>query len=174
MTYTDDELAFLRSHRMLDPELGTMNPDAKTGFLATVSSDGQPDGVAVSYEFDGTFIYIGGLNQLKSRKYRNVVAGNSKVSFFIEEREDEPPRLLKWMRIYGTADIVERKGSFDSMATHGAENRDLSSYLRIAPNISWSFNLEGQRFGEFDAEKYKNRDTVRRNVHDSSDAAAKP
>jgi pyridoxamine 5'-phosphate oxidase family protein len=157
MTYTDEEAAFLHC-----------NTNDRTGFIATVSSDGQPDGVAVSYEFDGTFLYIGGLNQLKTRKYRNVVAGNSKVAFFLEERHDAQPLLLKWIRIYGTADIVDRKGRFDSVESHGAEDRDSSQYIRITPSISWSFNLEGREFEDFDVENYKRRDTVRRNVHGSA------
>ena len=163
MTFTDLEAGFLRA-----------NTNTTTGFLATVSSDCQPDGVAVSYEFDGTFLYIGGLNQLMTRKYRNVSAGNSKVAFFIETRDDAQPLLLKWMRIYGTADIVERKGRFDAVESHGAENRDSSQYIRITPSISWSFNLEGREFKEFDVENYKNRASVSRNVHDADDSAVKP
>ena len=154
MPYTEDEIAFLRSRS-----------DLGTGSLATVSSDGQPDVVAVSYEFDDTFLYIGGLNQLTSRKYRNVVGGNSKVAFFLEFRDPQFPMSLQWMRIYGTADIVERKGRFDSVQTHGAEDREASQYLRIAPTISWGFNLEGRQFAEFDVENYKNRAAVRRNDH---------
>jgi pyridoxamine 5'-phosphate oxidase family protein len=158
IAFTDEEAAFLHA-----------NTNARTGSIATTSADGQPDVVAVSYEFDGTFLYIGGLNQLTSRKYRNVVAGNSKVAFFLEERTDAPPLLLKWMRIYGTADIVDRKGRFDSVATGGAEDRESSKYIRITPSISWGFNLEGRQFGDFDVENYKNRDSVRRNVHGSAE-----
>lgn len=156
MAFTDEEAAFLDA-----------NANTGTGSIATVSPDGQPDVVAVSYEFDGTYLYIGGLNQLTSRKYRNVVAGNSNVAFFLEERNEATPFLLKWMRIYGTADIVERKGRFDSVETYGAENRDSSKYIRITPSISWGFNLVGRMFEDFDVENYKDRASVRRNVHDA-------
>ncbi|MFC8511828.1 pyridoxamine 5'-phosphate oxidase family protein [Streptomyces sp. NPDC057257] len=159
MTFTDDEAAFLNSHKR------------PIGCLATVSPDGHPDVVGVSYEFDGTYLYIGGLNQLKSRKYRNVLAGNTKVAFFLESFDQEKPQQLQWLRIYGTADLVERKGRFDSIATGAAEDRDSSQYIRITATTSWAFNLEGRDLTDFDPQNYKRLTSVRRNVHDAAEQA---
>ena len=47
MSFSDEEVAYLRSHRLAR--------------LATVASDGQPDVVPVGVEFDGTHLYVGGL-----------------------------------------------------------------------------------------------------------------
>ena len=39
-------------------------------------------------------------------------------------------------RVYGTAELIERSGMFGPGA-----------YMRITPEISWSWNLAGQPFG---------------------------
>ncbi|MET9080745.1 pyridoxamine 5'-phosphate oxidase family protein [Streptomyces sp. NPDC004237] len=160
MAFTEEEAAFLSS-----PSYGNY---PKTGCIATVAADGQPDVVGVSYEFDGTYLYIGGLNQLVSRKYRNVKAGHEKVAIFIDHMDGVRPDSLQWMRIYGTADLVERKGRFDSKASGAAVDRESSTYIRITPVISWGFNLSGKWFEDtegFDPEKFKNRASVVRNNH---------
>jgi pyridoxamine 5'-phosphate oxidase family protein len=46
MAFTEDEVAYLKSQ-----------PLAR---LATVDADGQPDVVPVGFEFDGTYLYVGG------------------------------------------------------------------------------------------------------------------
>jgi pyridoxamine 5'-phosphate oxidase family protein len=33
----------------------------------------QPDIVPVGFDFDGEYFYVGGINILKSRKYKNVL-----------------------------------------------------------------------------------------------------
>ena len=45
-SFTDDEIAFMNAQ-----------PLAR---IATVSADGQPDVVPVGFEFDGTYINVGG------------------------------------------------------------------------------------------------------------------
>src|SRR5918995_747904 len=56
---------------------------------------------------------------------------------------------VAYLRIYGTAEIVEREGQFGS-----------SPYLRVTPTISWSFNLDGAPF------THDRPVSVRRTVHD--------
>ena len=46
MAFTEDEAAYLKSQ-----------PLAR---VATVDPDGQPDVTPVSFEFDGTYFYVGG------------------------------------------------------------------------------------------------------------------
>ena len=134
-SFSEDEVAYLRSQHLAR--------------IATVCPDGQPDVVPVGFEFDGTYVYVGGLDPAKTRKHRNVQAGNSTVALVVDDLVSTSPWTPRYLRIYGTADIVEREGRFGS-----------SPYLRITPTISWSFNLDGAPF------THDRPVTVRRTVHD--------
>jgi pyridoxamine 5'-phosphate oxidase family protein len=118
MAFTDDELAYLRSQRLAR--------------IATVSPDGQPDASPVGYEYDGTHLYAGGMDPVKTRKFRNVRAGNANVALVIDDLVSVQPWTPRYLRIYGTAELVERQGPFGP-----------APYMRITPTISWSWNLEG-------------------------------
>ena len=122
MPFTDEEQVYMRSQRLCR--------------LATVDGDGQPDVVPVAYEYDGTYVYIGGLAPEKSRKYRNVQAGNDKVAIVIDDLVSVQPWTPRYLRVYGTAELVERTGQFGP-----------ARYIRVTPTISWSFNLDGRPFG---------------------------
>lgn len=121
MTFSAAELDYLRSQPL--------------GRLATVASDGQPDAVPVGFEYDGTYLYVGGIDPVRTRKYRNVQDGNTKVAFVIDDLVSVRPWIPRYLRVYGEADLVEREGQFGS-----------APYLRITPTMSWSFNLEGRPF----------------------------
>jgi pyridoxamine 5'-phosphate oxidase family protein len=121
MAFTDVEVAYLRSQRLAR--------------LATVAPDGQPDVVPVGFEFDGDHLYVGGIDPAKTRKYRNVEAGNDKVALVIDDLVSTLPWTPRYLRIYGTAELVQRVGQFGS-----------APYLQITPARSWSFNLEGLPF----------------------------
>jgi hypothetical protein len=45
---------------------------------------GLPDVVLVGFDFDGNYFYVGGMNLLKTTKYRNILK-NNKVAFVIDE-----------------------------------------------------------------------------------------
>jgi pyridoxamine 5'-phosphate oxidase family protein len=100
--------------------------------LATVAENGQPDNVAVVFEFDGTFFYVGGVKPDNSRKYKNLRAGNDKVALLIDDMESIRPWKPRGIRIYGTAEFVERDGQFGP-----------GTYMRITPAVSWSSDLVG-------------------------------
>lgn len=100
--------------------------------LATVSGDGQPTADAVGFEFDGARFYIGGINLPASRKYKNVAAGNRKVSLIIDDLASVEPWRPRQIKVHGLAEIVERDGRFGHKA-----------YLAITPTVSWSFGIEG-------------------------------
>ena len=100
--------------------------------LATVAGDGQPDNAAVVFEYDGTHFYVGGVKPQKSRKYKNLRAGNEKVALLIDDMESIKPWKPRGIRIYGTAEFVERKGQFGP-----------GTYMRITPEVSWSWDLVG-------------------------------
>lgn len=121
MAFSDEELEYLKSQRIAR--------------LATVGSDGQPDAVPVGFEYDGTHLYIGGVDPVRTRKFRNVRAGNTKVAVILDDLPSTDPWVPRYLRIYGEAELVERAGRFGP-----------GSYLRIRPTTSWSFNLEGKPF----------------------------
>ncbi len=117
MAFTAEEVAYLRAQ-----------PLAR---LATVGPDGQPDVVPVGFDFDDDHIYIYGLDLTKSRKYRNVEAGHEKVALVVDDLASTDPWIPRFMRIYGTAEVAERDGR---------------PCIRIAPTVSWSWNLAGRPF----------------------------
>ncbi|HEY3510766.1 PPOX class F420-dependent oxidoreductase [Kribbella sp. NPDC051137] len=140
MSFTDEELEYLRTQRIAR--------------IATVGPDGQPDAVPVGFEYDGTHLFIGGLDPAKTRKYRNVQAGNTKVAVVLDDVPSTDPWVPRYLRIYGVAEPVERTGQFGP-----------GKYLRITPTISWSFNLEGKPFGHGD------KVSTNRTVHNTVESA---
>jgi pyridoxamine 5'-phosphate oxidase family protein len=143
MSFSDEEVAYLRSQ-----------PLAR---LATVSSDGQPDVVPVGFEFDGTHVYVGGMDPARTRKFRNVQAGNTKVALVIDDLVSVDPWTPRYLRIYGTAELVEWQGRFGR-----------ATYMQITPTISWSFNLDGGPF------THDRKVVPRRTVHHAADPAGGP
>ncbi|MEI8406934.1 MULTISPECIES: PPOX class F420-dependent oxidoreductase [unclassified Kribbella] len=120
MAFTDEELTYLKSQ-----------PLAR---LATVGPDGQPDVVPVGFEYDGTYFYVGGaVDPGNTRKARNVRAGHDQVALVIDDLVTTNPWSPRFLRVYGTAELVERAGQFGP-----------SVYLRIKPTVSWSWHLDGR------------------------------
>ncbi|GAB3970066.1 hypothetical protein GCM10029978_042660 [Actinoallomurus acanthiterrae] len=136
MSFSEEEIAYLRSQRLAR--------------IATVATDGQPDVVPVGYEFDGTYVYVGGIDPAKSRKFRNVREGNAQVALVIDDLPSVDPWTPRYLRIYGHAQLVERQGQFGP-----------ATYMRITPTMSWSSNLEGRPF------THDREIDVRRTAHDS-------
>jgi pyridoxamine 5'-phosphate oxidase family protein len=97
--------------------------------IATVSRRGQPDAVPVVLEFDGKYFWVGSHND-QARKYRNVKSGNNLVAITVDDVESFEPWKARALRVYGTADILDHNGKLGQ-----------GSYLRITPNVSWSFGL---------------------------------
>ncbi|SEC36184.1 pyridoxamine 5'-phosphate oxidase family protein [Rhodococcus jostii] len=135
VSFTDEEIAYLRSQ-----------PLAR---VATVDSDGQPDVVPLAFEFDGTHFWVGGTGPsvAGTRKFRNIRAGNDKVSLVVDDLVSFEPFIARSIRVDGTAEQpVER----DGMVGPGI-------YVRITPTVSWSWNMAGEPAG---AEWYEPRRTV--------------
>ena len=122
MAFTEEEAAYLRSQ-----------PLAR---IATVGPDGQPDVAPVGFEFDGTYLYVGGRAPERTRKFLNVKAGQAKVALVVDDLVSTDPWTPRGLRVYGTAELIERSGMFGPGA-----------YMRITPEISWSWNLAGQPYG---------------------------
>lgn len=93
------------------------------------------------------------MDPVKTRKFRNVEAGNTKVAVVIDDLVSAQPWSPRYLRIYGTAELVERAGQFGQ-----------AWYMRITPTISWSWNLDGAGFSH-------DRQVVpRRTVHEPTNA----
>lgn len=118
MSFSTEEVEYLRSQ-----------PLAR---LATVDDEGQPDASPVGFEFDGTHFYVGGRAPEKTRKFRNVRAGHTKVAIVIDDLASVRPWAPRFVRVYGTAEIVQRDGMLGP-----------GSYMRITPAVHWS-NVHGQ------------------------------
>lgn len=114
MSFTEDEVAYL-----------TSQPLAR---IATVDDEGQPDVVPVGFEFDGTHLVVTGFDAANTRRHHNVEAGHAKVALIIDDLVSTSPWTPRFLRIYGTAEVVG-----------GAR-----PHLRIRPGVSWSWNLDGQ------------------------------
>jgi pyridoxamine 5'-phosphate oxidase family protein len=126
VAFSDEELAYLRSQ-----------PLAR---LATVNPDGQPDVVAASFEVDGSVIWVGGVGAevARTRKFRNIGAGRSKVSLVVDDLVSIEPFIARSVRVYGEAEPpVERVGMMGP-----------GFYSRISPRVSWSWNLAGEPAGD--------------------------
>ena len=135
MSFTDEEVAYLRSQRLAR--------------IATVSQEGQPDVAPVGFEFDGTHFYVGGRDPAGTRKFLNVEGGNDKVALVIDDLVSTDPWTPRFMRVYGTAALVERQGRFGP-----------ALYMQITPTISWSWNLAGRPYGQESTERFGPRRTV--------------
>lgn len=126
MSFTDEEIAYMRSQ-----------PTAR---VATVAPDGQPDVVPLAFEFDGTYFWVGGVGEpvLRTRKFRNILAGGRKVALVVDDLVSFDPFIVRSIRVYGVADDpIERVG----MVGPGF-------YARITPTVSWSWNMAGEPAGD--------------------------
>lgn len=117
--FTEKERAYLQSQHLAR--------------IATVSPDGQPDASPVGFEFDGAHFYVGGRDMTNTRKYKNVEAGNCKVTLVIDDLQSIDPWRPRALRVYGLAALVEREGMLGS-----------GMYIRITPQVSWSWGFEGR------------------------------
>lgn len=120
-TYSEPEVEYLKSQRLVR--------------FATVSPKGQPDVVPLGFEFDGRYFYVGSHSQdifHRTRKHTNVKDGNNKVALVIDDLESVTPWKPRGIRVFGKAEVVERKGMFGP-----------GEYLRITPLISWSWGIKG-------------------------------
>src|SRR5690606_41476951 len=82
-------------------------------------------------DFDGIHL-SGSVDTVpRTRKYKNVQAGETRVALVIDDLEQVNPGVARGIRIYGTATLVER----DGWLGHGM-------YLQIVPLVSWSWGIE--------------------------------
>jgi pyridoxamine 5'-phosphate oxidase family protein len=120
--FSEQELAFLRTQ-----------PLAR---LATVAVTGQPDADAVGFAFENGRFYIGGYFLERTRKYKHIAAGQSKVSLLIDELRSLDPLEPCSITLHGEAEILHLEEGF----------RGPGTYIVITPKASWSIGIEGPAF----------------------------
>ena len=113
--FSQEEIDYLKSQRLAR--------------IATVSKTLQPDVAPVGFEFDGQHFYIGGIQQKKTNKYKNVASGNKKVALVIDDVESVDPWKPRGIKIHGEAQIVDRKGQY-------------APYLEVTAKKTWSWGIE--------------------------------
>lgn len=79
--FSQKERDYLKSQRLA--RIATAEPSIREGPV-------QPDVVPVGFDFDGEYLYVGGMNLLKSTKYRNVLK-NDKVAIIVDDLKTVDP-----------------------------------------------------------------------------------
>jgi pyridoxamine 5'-phosphate oxidase family protein len=98
--------------------------------------------VPVGFDFDGEYLYVGGMNLLKSTKCRNVLK-NDKVAVVIDDLKSIDPWDPRGIRIYGTADVITRQGGYMESSDHPNPQ-----YIRVTPKKKWSWGVEEPVFAQ--------------------------
>jgi pyridoxamine 5'-phosphate oxidase family protein len=130
--FTANEMVYLESQRLAR--------------LATVSPTGQCDADAVGYELDGEVFVIGGRALMESRKFKNVAAGNEKVSLIVDDIASLDPYEPRGIKIHGTATIVSRDGRFGP-----------GEYIEVRPRVSWSWGIEAPTFADDRVKRHRSK-----------------
>ena len=123
--FSEEEIEYLKSQRIARIATAVGSSERSV----------QPDVVPVGYDFDGQYFYVGGINILKSRKYKNVLK-NNKVALVIDDLKTIDPWDPRGIRIYGTADIVTRQSGYMEQTPHPQ-----ADYIRIKPEKKWSWGI---------------------------------
>lgn len=139
--FSQNEIKYLKSQRLA--RIAT----------AAISNEGyiQPDVAPVGFDFDGDYFYVGGMNILKSTKYKNVLK-NNKVAIVIDDLKSVDPWDPRGIKVYGTADVVTRQGGYMDSTGHANP-----SYIRISPKKKWSWGIDEPVFveGRFNVKRAK-------------------
>jgi pyridoxamine 5'-phosphate oxidase family protein len=143
--FSQKELEYIRSQRLA--RIATTAAAPSSVMSSNQEGQGedtsiQPDVVPVGFDFDGDYFYVGGMNILKSTKYKNVLK-NNKVAIVIDDLKSVDPWDPRGIKVYGTADTVNRQGGY--MEGTGHPN---PSYIRVKPDKKWSWGIEEPVFVE--------------------------
>ena len=103
----------------------------------------------VGFDFDGEYIYVSGMNILKSTKYKNILK-NRNVAVVIDDLKTVDPWDPRGIRIYGDADVVTRRGGYMDPSGHSEH-----TYIRIRPIKKWSWGIDEPVFtdGKFNVKR---------------------
>jgi pyridoxamine 5'-phosphate oxidase family protein len=124
--FSEKEIKYLKSQHIARIATAAVSPDGSV----------QPDVVPVGFDFDGEYFYVGGMNILKSRKYKNVLK-NNKIALVIDDLKSVDPWDPRGIRMYGIADIVTRQSGYMQQTPHPQ-----ADYIRIKPEKKWSWGID--------------------------------
>lgn len=113
--------------------------------VATASPRGTPEVSPVGFEFDGRYFWIGSHSQAifpTTRRYKNITAGNTKVSLVIDDLASVEPWRPRGIKVSGTAELMEHEGIFGP-----------GKYFRITPKVTVSWGIEPQAGGRWNSSK---------------------
>jgi pyridoxamine 5'-phosphate oxidase family protein len=113
--------------------------------IASSSSKGVPEVSPVGFEFDGKYFWVGSHSQeifSKTRRYRNITGGNSRVSVVIDDLVSVDPWKPRGIKISGIAEVMEHNGIFGK-----------GKYFRIRPKVSISWGIEPLKKGQWSSIK---------------------
>ncbi|MDG7000028.1 MAG: PPOX class F420-dependent oxidoreductase, partial [Nitrososphaerota archaeon] len=99
--FSDSELNYLKTQHLAR--------------VATASPKGVPEVSPVGFEFDGRYFWIGSHSHdifPETRRYKNITAGNPKVSVVIDDLESINPWRPRGIKVKGLAEIMDHKGMF--------------------------------------------------------------
>jgi pyridoxamine 5'-phosphate oxidase family protein len=142
--FSDREIDYIKSQRIA--RLATGAAAKRQDNSSDISSATeriliQPDVVPVGFHFDGGYFYIGGINMLKSTKYKNVLKNNT-VALVIDDLKSVEPWNPRGIRVYGEADIIKRQGAtLDKNGQH-----EIVCSMRIIPRRKWSWGINDPAF----------------------------
>ena len=71
--FSQKEIEYIKSQRLARIATAAPSKQEQQGEDTSI----QPDVVPVGFDFDGDYFYVGGLNLLKSTKYKNVLKNKS-------------------------------------------------------------------------------------------------
>ena len=113
----------------------------------------QPDVVPVGFDYDGEYLYVGGMNLFKSTKYRNVMK-NDKVAIVIDDLKSIDPWDPRGIKISGTADVITRRRGYMDNTDHPNPQ-----YIRVTPKKKWNWRIEEPVFvqGKFNVKRAQAR-----------------
>ena len=144
--FSEKETEYLKSQRLARIATASVSSqkEEKKGSI-------QPDVVPVGFNFDGEYLYVDGMNILKTTKYKNVLK-NNKVAIVIDDLKSVDPWDPQAIKIYGTADIVTRQSGYMEQTPHPQ-----ADYIRIKPEKKWSWGIDEPVFveGRFNVKRSK-------------------
>jgi len=146
--FSEKEIQYLKSQRIARIATASVSsPKEESGSI-------QPDVVPVGFDIDGEYLYIGGMNILKTTKYKNILK-NNKVAIVIDDLKSVDPWDPRGIRIYGTTDIVTRHVTLSSERIQETAPRPQADYIRIKPEKKWSWGIDEPVFveGRFNVKK---------------------
>jgi pyridoxamine 5'-phosphate oxidase family protein len=136
--FSDKEVEYILSHsvaRIATVAEMDLSPiyESENGFSKII----QPDVVPVGFHFDAGYFYIGGIDMLRSTKYKNIIK-NSAIALIIDDFKSIKPLQSRGIKVYGEAEITKRQGAI--LKKNGLF--ETVYLIIISPKKKWSWGID--------------------------------